>query len=111
MLNRIDSRVSFKYFFAIGVIAAGTIFCEIALTRLFSVVQYYHGAFLAISLALFGFAASGVYVFLRSEALGIDELDGTLARHGLLFAGVDPKERERLEAENLQLEIELGLRR
>ena len=36
---------------------------ELALTRIFSVTMYYHFAFLAISIALFGLSASGVYVY------------------------------------------------
>src|SRR5215510_4652379 len=78
--------MSRRHYCAIGVFAGTTIFCEIALTRLFSVVQYYHGAFLAISLALFGFAVSGVFVMLRSERLSRDRLDAALARYGMLFA-------------------------
>ena len=75
-----------RHYFAIGALAATTIFCETALTRLFSVVQYYHGAFLAISVALFGFAVSGVVVLLRGDAFARERLDGALARHALLFA-------------------------
>lgn len=75
-----------RHYFALGALAGTTIFCEIALTRLFSVVQYYHGAFLAISVALFGFAVSGVFVVLRSERLPRERLDAALARYGLLFA-------------------------
>ena len=41
---------------------------ELALTRIFSVTMYYHFAFLAISIALFGLSASGVYVFLLPRA-------------------------------------------
>ena len=37
---------------------------ELALTRIFSVTMYYHFAFLAISIALFGLSASGVAVYL-----------------------------------------------
>ena len=45
---------------------------ELALTRIFSVTMYYHFAFLAISIALFGLSASGVLVFvLRSRVAGI----------------------------------------
>ena len=36
---------------------------ELALTRIFSVVMYYHFAFLAISIALFGLSASGVFAY------------------------------------------------
>jgi spermidine synthase len=78
--------MSKRHYVTIGALAGVTIFCEIALTRLFSVVQYYHGAFLAISVALFGFAVSGVFVMLRSDRLGGERLDGALARYGLLFA-------------------------
>ena len=37
---------------------------ELALTRIFSVVFYYHFAFLAISIALFGLGAGGVFSYL-----------------------------------------------
>ncbi len=79
-----------RHYFAIGALAGTTIFCETALTRLFSVVQYYHGAFLAISVALFGFAVSGVFVLLRGEALGREQLDAALARYALLFSVAIP---------------------
>jgi SAM-dependent methyltransferase len=39
---------------------AATLILELALTRIFSVVFYYHFAFLAISIALFGLGAGGV---------------------------------------------------
>ncbi len=42
---------------------------ELALTRLFSVVLFYHFAFLAISIALLGLGAGGVFAHLRKERL------------------------------------------
>ena len=39
---------------------SGTLLLELALTRIFSVVFYYHFAFLAISIALFGLGVGGV---------------------------------------------------
>src|SRR5205807_6006744 len=42
---------------------------ELALTRLFSVVLFYHFAFLAISIALLGLGAGGVYAHVRQSAL------------------------------------------
>src|SRR6478672_1552288 len=42
---------------------------ELALTRLFSVVLFYHFAFLAISIALLGLGAGGVFAHLRKEQL------------------------------------------
>jgi hypothetical protein len=43
---------------------------ELALTRLFSVVLFYHFAFLAISIALLGLGAGGVFAYLGKNWLG-----------------------------------------
>src|ERR1043166_7519261 len=54
---------------------------ELALTRLFSVVLFYHFAFLAISIALLGLGAGGVFAYLlksRLSALGTRMLAGRL---------------------------------
>src|SRR5271165_4108893 len=40
-----------------------TLLLELSLTRIFSVVFYYHFAFLAISIALFGMGLGGVYSY------------------------------------------------
>jgi len=40
-----------------------TLLLELALTRIFSVVFYYHFAFLAISIALFGLGLGGVFSY------------------------------------------------
>src|SRR5580765_7967570 len=42
---------------------------ELALTRLFSVVLFYHFAFLAISIALLGLGAGGVFAYLVKSRL------------------------------------------
>src|ERR1700674_4400652 len=42
----------------------GALVLELSLTRIFSVVFYYHFAFLAISIALFGLGAGGVFSYL-----------------------------------------------
>jgi predicted membrane-bound spermidine synthase len=45
---------------------------ELALTRLFSVILFYHFAFLAISIALLGLGAGGVFAYLlRSQLAGM----------------------------------------
>ena len=46
-----------------------TLLLELALTRLFSVVLFYHFAFLAISIALLGLGAGGVFAYLRKRQL------------------------------------------
>ncbi len=40
---------------------------ELVLTRIASVVMFYHFAFLAVSLALLGMSVAGVYIYLRAE--------------------------------------------
>lgn len=42
-----------------AVLSAATLLLQVALTRMFSVAQFYHFAFLVVSLALLGFGASG----------------------------------------------------
>jgi len=59
---------------------------ELALTRIFSVTMYYHFAFLAISIALFGLSASGVYVFVARKALAPRSSGSLLTVHALFFA-------------------------
>jgi spermidine synthase len=54
---------------------------ELALTRLFSVVLFYHFAFLAISIALLGLGAGGVFAYLyrsRLEVIGTPHLAARL---------------------------------
>jgi spermidine synthase len=46
-----------------------TLLLELALTRLFSVVLFYHFAFLAISIALLGLGAGGVFAYLWKPRL------------------------------------------
>jgi hypothetical protein len=53
--------------FAIGVVAATTIVLQVALIRILSVVVWYHWAFLAVSLALLGIAAPGVWFSLAKR--------------------------------------------
>jgi spermidine synthase len=49
----------------VGLVAAAVILYEVALSRLFSIAYGYHFAFLAISLGLLGFGASGTLLALR----------------------------------------------
>ncbi len=55
------------YYFMIALVSAATILLELALLRLFAVQQFYHFAFMAISLALLGAGASGSILSLRGR--------------------------------------------
>nr|MBC7244710.1 hypothetical protein [Chloroflexota bacterium] len=46
-------------------ISAAMLFFELILTRLFAVTQWYHFAFISVSVALLGFGASGTWLTLR----------------------------------------------
>jgi hypothetical protein len=59
---------------AIATVSFATLLLELALTRLFSVVLFYHFAFLAISIALLGLGAGGVFAFVRREHLKRHEI-------------------------------------
>ena len=61
---------------------------ELSLTRIFSVTMYYHFAFMAISIALFGLSASGVYVFLQRDRWRDTPPPRLLAAHALAYAAV-----------------------
>ena len=54
---------SARHLAGVALVSATLLMTELALTRIFSVVMYYHFAFLAISIALFGLSASGVFAY------------------------------------------------
>jgi spermidine synthase len=53
----------------LGLTSFSALLLELALTRLFSVVLFYHFAFLAISIALLGLGAGGVFAYLLKKPL------------------------------------------
>ncbi len=53
----------------LGLTSFAALLLELSLTRLFSVVLFYHFAFLAISIALLGLGAGGVFAYLRKSQL------------------------------------------
>jgi predicted membrane-bound spermidine synthase len=70
----------------VALVSLCVLMLQLTLTRLFSATMYYHFAFLAISLALFGPGAAGVAVFLLGERLDAAHRPGALALCASLFA-------------------------
>ena len=70
----------------IAAVSAALLMTELALTRIFSVTMYYHFAFLAISIALFGLSASGVLVYVLRRRLAHVSTCTLLAVGSLLHA-------------------------
>ena len=71
-------------------IAFGTLVFEIVLTRILSVITWYHLAFFAISTAMLGMTAGAVTVYLRQNWFSPDRLDDSIAKACLGFSLVVP---------------------
>jgi hypothetical protein len=63
-LSPVTQRTDPALLAAISLTSFSALLLELALTRLFSVVLFYHFAFLAISVALLGLGAGGVFAYL-----------------------------------------------
>jgi predicted membrane-bound spermidine synthase len=75
-----------RIFAGISVITMSVMVFELALTRIFSATMYYHFAFLAISLALFGSGASGVFIYIIQRKLAVIRTGEWLGLAAQLFA-------------------------
>ena len=77
---------------AVALMSFSALLLELGLTRLFSVVLFYHFAFLAISVALLGLGAGAVFACLRravAGALDVSQLGATLcAANAVLIVAV-----------------------
>src|SRR5271168_7802 len=85
---------SWSTLIAVALMSFAALLLELGLTRLFSVVLFYHFAFLAISIALLGLGAGAVFAFLRREWLqrwGISELGAVLcaANAAMIFVALE----------------------
>ena len=54
---------------AISLVSAGVLAYEVLLARLFSIIQWYHFAYMVISVALLGYGASGTFLALVRDRL------------------------------------------
>ena len=81
---------------------------ELALTRLFSVVLFYHFAFLAISIALLGLGAGGVFAHLWKQWLSRGKTRSLAAASSALSAMVIPMVLEMVLHVPVSLELSWG---
>ena len=70
----------------VALVSLAILLLQLTLTRLFSATMYYHFAFLAIALALFGSGASGVLVYVLEGRLRAVATSRALVSCALLFA-------------------------
>jgi SAM-dependent methyltransferase len=67
-------------------VTLATLMYEILLTRIFSVTMWYHFAFVAISVAMFGMTLGAIVVYLRPTAYPAERAPRLLAIHSLAYA-------------------------
>src|SRR6266403_1963944 len=72
-------------FLAVALVSAGALAYEVLLTRLFSIVQWHHYAYMVISIALLGYGASGAFLALVGDGLR-RHLGAAFAAGAALFA-------------------------
>ena len=70
---------------ALFLVALATLTYEVLLTRIFSVTMYYHFAFVAVSVALFGMTLGAVLVYVLPGAFPADRTRRSIAIASLLF--------------------------
>ncbi|MEZ5977945.1 MAG: hypothetical protein R3F34_06995 [Planctomycetota bacterium] len=68
-MSDVRSAVPATRLAALFAVSCGLLMLQVALTKIFSVVLWYHFGFLVISIALLGFATSGVWLAGRPSAL------------------------------------------
>jgi hypothetical protein len=78
-------RASRSVLLGVFLLCFANLLLEVLITRLFSATMFYHFTFMAVGLAMFGIAASGVYVFLRGDKLTAD-VPRHLRNHAYGFA-------------------------
>lgn len=78
-----SGTLSWKGFAGLGCVTLSTLLLEVLLTRIFSVTMWYHYAFMAVSLAMFGMTLGAVIVHLKPAWF-----DGENARPALAIGSV-----------------------
>jgi spermidine synthase len=70
---------------AVALVSAGALAFEVLLTRLFSIVQWHHFAYMVISIALLGYGASGAFLAVTDSRLR-RHVGAAFAAGAILFA-------------------------
>src|SRR5260370_23826866 len=79
-------KITGRHYFAIFVLASATLSYQILITRFFSVMVYYHFAFLAISLAMLGLTRGAMEVYSKPARYTPERVGVEFARHASWFA-------------------------
>ncbi len=79
------SRAAAGTYVGVFMISLCTLMYEVLLTRIFSVTMWYHFAFVAISVALFGMTVGALFVYLSPERFPDEQAKERLSLFALLF--------------------------
>ena len=86
MEQRLGTALGRRIYAGLFLVALATMMYEILLTRIFSVTMWYHFAFMAISLAMFGMTMGTILVYLLPATFTPARARFHLALHALLFS-------------------------
>lgn len=84
--DRPTGRATRRTFAGLFAVTLATLMLQILLTRIFSVTLWYHFAFMAVSIAMFGITFGAVWVYLRPAAYAPERAPEQLAWSTLGFA-------------------------
>src|SRR5688500_301292 len=79
-------RAGSRTFAGLFFVTLSTLIYQLLLTRIFSVTMYYHFAFVAISVTMFGMAVGALIVYLRPQVFTAERLRRHLTLAALAFA-------------------------
>lgn len=80
-----EPRAARLTYASLFLVALSTLMYEVLLTRIFSVTMFYHFAFVAVSVALFGMTVGAVVVYLLPGLFTAKNARGAMAINALLF--------------------------
>lgn len=75
-----------KFYAGVFCVTAATLMFQVIETRILSVILWYHLAFFAISMAMFGLTAGAVWVYIRGERYSSQTLSYDLGYFSTIFA-------------------------
>ena len=85
-----DTNVTKHTYAGVFLVSLATLMYEILLTRVFSVTTWYHFAFFAVSVAMFGMTVGALIVYLSPNRFTQDQANYHLSLGSLLFAITTP---------------------
>jgi spermidine synthase len=88
LATRSSDRAPTSLLLAVSCLSAAILVVELTLTRVFSVMMFYHFAFLAISIAMFGLSASSVFIYVTPRWHRPEGVGKQLQTYAVLFWAV-----------------------